>query len=101
MSPEEKAERRAARAAAERQQRLEIQDINRREKERAELKRQNEEAQAKLTKRKRELMSLEGVLESRHALKRYTLRYSDKAKPAVAGLLREISDTMCWSASQA
>ena len=62
----------AAKAADERRHRLAIQDVNRRAKENAELQKAADEAKALLKKRKRELLSLEGVLESKHALKRYT-----------------------------
>ena len=62
----------AAKAADERRHRLAILDVNRRERENAELQKAADETKALLKKRKRELLSLEGVLESKHALKRYT-----------------------------
>ena len=76
----------AARAADQRQQRLAIIDINRREKERAELAKATEKAKAALSKKKRELMSLEGVLESRHALKRYTPEALGQGKARSGGV---------------
>ena len=62
----------AAKAADERRHRLALRDFNRRERENAALQKAADEAKAKLIKRKQDLMSLEGVLESKHALKRYT-----------------------------
>ena len=71
----------AAKAADERRHRLAIQDVNRRAKENAELQKAADEAKALLKKRKRELLSLEGVLESKHALKRYTPESLGQGKP--------------------
>ena len=62
----------AAKAADERRHRLALRDFNRREREDAAMQKAAGEAKAKLIKRKQDLMSLEGVLESKHALKRYT-----------------------------
>ena len=62
----------AAKAADERRHRLALRDCNRREGENAALQKAAGEAKAKLIKRKQDLVSLEGVLESKHALKRYT-----------------------------
>ena len=88
-----------ARAAEERRERLMVQDMNKRQRELQKTKLATEEAEAKLSKKKKDLMSVEAILETRHALKRYspdTLGQSKKNCGGAAGrkLRFEVLDRM-------
>jgi len=79
------AELKEAKAFEDRQQRLVIQDANRREKAFERLRQESKEAQALLSKKRKELLSLESTLETRHALKRYTPETLGQGKPRSGG----------------
>ena len=60
-----------ARQAAEVENRLVVRDANKREKELTMLRKETERANGLLRKRKQDLLSIESILETRHAMKRY------------------------------
>ena len=61
-----------ARATEERRDRAAVLDKNRKEKELSKLRKESLSAKEQLNKRKKELMSLECILETKHAIKRYS-----------------------------
>jgi len=74
------AEIRAARAADDRRARLAVQDANRKQRARDLAVSEAAKAKEKLLQRKRELLSVEGVLEARHTLKRFSPEGLGKGK---------------------
>ena len=74
-----------AKAIEERQQRLAIQDANRQEKELKRLRQESQDAQALLAKKKKEFLTLESALVTRHALKRYSPETLGQGKPRSGG----------------
>ena len=65
-------ELKVARATEERRERVVVLDKNRKEKELSKLRKESLSAKEQLNKRKKELMSLECILETRHAINRYS-----------------------------
>ena len=63
-----------------------VEDANRREKELAKLRKESQQAQELLKKRKLEIMAAEGVLETKHALKRYSPESLGQGKPRSGGV---------------
>ena len=75
-----------ARARAEREQMLAVRDANKKQQELARLRKQSAEAAEMLQKRKKELLSVESILETRHAMKRYTPEALGQGKPRSGGV---------------
>ena len=65
-------ELKVARATEERRERAAVLAKNRKEKELSKLRKESLSAKEQLNKRKKELMSLECILETKHAIKRYS-----------------------------
>ena len=76
----------ANQASMERQRRLAVDDANRREKELAKLRQQHQQTQEALRKRKLEIMAAEGILETKHAMKRFSPEMLGQGKPRSGGL---------------
>ena len=92
------AEVRAGRAAEERRARLAVQEFNRKQQARDKIQKETQAATEMLNKRKRELLSVEGVLETRHAMKRFSPEVLGKGKKNVAGLLLASCASRCSTA---
>ena len=69
----------------ERQRRLAVDDANRREKELAKLRQQQQQTEETLRKRKLEIRAAEGILETKHAMKRYSKEMLGQGKPRSGG----------------
>ena len=93
-------ELKAARQSAEVEKRLAVRDANKREKELTMLRKETKQANELLRKRKQELLSIESILETRHAMKRYSPESLGQGKPRSGGvaarrLRYEVLDKMC------
>ena len=75
-----------ARARAEREQMLAVRDANKKQQELARLRKESGEVAVMLQKRKKELLSVESILETRHAMKRYTPEALGQGKPRSGGV---------------
>ena len=75
-----------ARAREEREQMLAVRDANKKQQELARLRKESGEAAEMLQKRKKELLSVESILETRHAMKRYTPEALGQGKPRSGGV---------------
>ena len=75
-----------ARQSAEVENRLAVRDVNKREKELTMLRKETKQANELLSKRKQELLSIESILETRHAMKRYSPESLGQGKPRSGGV---------------
>ena len=75
----------ANQASIERRRRLAVEDANRREKEMAKVRKDYQQTQELLRKRKQDIMAAEGVLENKNAPKRISLEMLRQGKPRSGG----------------
>ena len=75
-----------ARQSAEVEHRLAVRDANKREKELTMLRKETKRANELLRKRKQELLSIESILETRHAMKRYSPEALGQGKARSGGV---------------
>ena len=79
-------EMKAARDSAELDERLAVRDANKKQKELSQLRKETKQANELLRKRKQELLSLESILETRHAIKRYSPEALGQGKTRSGGV---------------
>ena len=77
----------ANQASMERQRRLAVDDANRREKELAKVRKDYQQTQELLRKRKKEIIAADGILEEKNAPKRISLEMLGQGKPRSGGAL--------------
>ena len=75
-----------ARQSAEVEHRLAVRDANKREKELTMLRKETKRANELLRKRKQDLLSIESILETRHAMKRYSPEALGQGKARSGGV---------------
>ena len=79
-------EMKAARDSAELEEKLAVRDANKKQKELSQLRKETQHANELLRKRKQELLSIESILETRHAMKRYSPEALGQGKPRSGGV---------------